>query len=188
MKPILISCIPLLALAAFQCSAAEEVMSVPQVPAQANAAADPDPAAGVRAVEQALRNSRDPATDKVTVASHASTIILTGKVDSQEEADRIQTTATTAAAGMRVSSQIEVNEAKDEATQQASSALIRDVESALRRDSATASLRVLIALDDDQGIVLSGPVPSRQAQVAAERVAKRVPGVRHVDNRLTVPE
>ncbi len=51
MKPILISCIPLLALAAFQCSAAEQLMSTPTAPAQANSAADTDPAAAVRAVE-----------------------------------------------------------------------------------------------------------------------------------------
>ncbi|MEJ0099237.1 MAG: BON domain-containing protein [Pseudomonadota bacterium] len=188
MKPILISCIPLLALAAFQCSAAEQLLSTPTAPAQANAAADADPAAAVRAVEQALKNSRDPASDKVAVSSHASTIVLTGKADTQAEADRIQSIATTAAAGMRVSSEIEVDVDKDAALQQASSQLLKDVDNALRSDSTTASLRVLIALDDDQGIVLSGPVPSRQAQAAVERVAKRVPGVRHVDNRLTVPE
>jgi len=184
MKHILITCIPVLALAAAPCGAAGQ----PPSPAEQAAAADPDMGAAVARVKQALQEMKDGAARQAAVSAHADTIIVTGTAGSDVDAQRISETAQRAAGTVRVSSQIEVDAARQAAARQKSAALLREVEDALQRDGATAELRLLVTVDDQQKVLLFGPVPSREARAAAGRVAARVPGVTRVDNRLAVPD
>lgn len=186
MKPILISCIPILALAVFPCVAAEQELAAAGQTAAAPAAELSLADAEAR-VKEALRNTRDAAASRIAVSSHASTLVLTGTVGSEAELARIRMAAEAAAANIRVSSQIEVDPARDAAAAQKSSQLVSAVEEALRRDGATANLQLFVSMDDQQRILLSGLVPSGQARTAAQRVATNVPGVTRIDNRLTVP-
>jgi osmotically-inducible protein OsmY len=123
---------------------------------------------------------------KVSVTTHASTVLLTGTVADEAAAQRVRSLAAAAAAGARITSQIEVD-AHPQASEQ-ESLLAREVEAALKRDSSTASLSVLVAIDGQHRIVLLGPVPTAAAREAAGRVAAKVAGTRGIDNRLVVPE
>jgi osmotically-inducible protein OsmY len=187
MKPILISCIPVLALAVFPSAAAELQMAVPD---QAAAAVAPAPEMSIAEAEAkvkaALRNSREATANNIAVSSHASTLILTGTVGSAAEVAKIRMAAEAAAGSVRVSSQIEVDSGRNAAVTPKSSQLVRDVEDALRRDGATADLQLFVTLDEQQRILLSGLVPTDQARTAAQRVATSVPGVTRIENRLTI--
>lgn len=183
MKPWLISCIPLLAMGAVGVAADE-----PQMPASAQAASGAsgiDVQAAADRVREALR--ADPAASKVSVATHASTVLLTGTVRDESELLRVRTAAEKAAAGARVTAQVEVDGAQRQVAQQ-DSQLARDVEAALKRDRTTASLSVLVTVDDQRRVVLLGPVPTAAARADAQRVAAQVPGVTRIENRLVVPE
>lgn len=183
MKRILLCCIPVLVAAALPVIAAESVPANP--PAATAPQPEPDPKATALKVEQALRTAGVPAG--ITVTTHASTILLNGKVATEAEGARAESVAQAAAGGMRVSSQIEVVQTAGSPAEQAAVSLVRDVEEALRRDMTTANLGVTVSIDDQQTIGLYGLVPSREARAAVERVAARVQGVKKIDSRLMIP-
>lgn len=187
MKPILISCIPVLALAVFPCGAAELQLAVPNpVESPASPAPEMSIEQAQAKVQEALRNTREAAANQIAVSSHASTLILTGKVGSEAEVAKIRMAAEKAAGNIRVSSQIEVDSGRGAAVTQKTEQMAREVEDALRKDGATANLQLFVTVDADQRILLSGLVPTEQARTAAQRVATRVAGAANIENRLTV--
>jgi osmotically-inducible protein OsmY len=186
MKRILLCCIPVLAAAALPVITAE----VPATDAPAAAAAprpEADPKVVATQVEQALKNAPGVPATGITVTTHASVIVLNGKVASEAEKARAESVAQAAAGEVRTSSQIEVMQPVDGPSQQAAVSLVKNVEDALKRDMATANLGVTVSIDDQQTIGLYGLVPSREARSAVERVAARVQGVRKIDSRLVIP-
>jgi hypothetical protein len=187
MKPILISCIPVLALAVFPCAAAEQQMTVIDQPAATAAAPEMTIEQAEMKVKEALRNTREATVNNIAVSSHASTLILTGTVGSAAEVARIRMAAEGAAGNIRVSSQIEVDAGRGVAATQKSMQMVRDIEEALRKDGATANLQLFVSVDNDQRILLSGLVPNEQARNAAQRVATRVAGAANIENRLSIP-
>ncbi len=155
------------------------------------AAGEPVPAAAVRkdpllAAEQVKQALRDAAgtPGSVVVSTHADTIVLTGQVDSEREVSRAVAVAERAAAGVRVSSQLEVRPAGDAAQV---TSRVREVEQALRADPRTAELGISVSIDDAQVIGLHGLVSSPENRRLAEEVAGRVPGVQRVRSHLVVP-
>ena len=58
---------------------------------------------------------------------------------------------------------------------------------ALTRNADVPSDAIGIEIADDV-VTLTGAVPSWRAREAAERVVARGPGVRHIDNRITVSQ
>jgi osmotically-inducible protein OsmY len=155
-------------------------------PAQTDAPADPlnDPATAVSAVKRALANER--LSSEISVSSHASTVVLTGKVASEAESARVQSVAQKAAGGLRVSARLEVPETTSTAVP-ASAQLVRDVEAALRNDPRTADLGVTVSIDEQQTIGLHGLVPSSTASATAQSVASKTRGVKKVSNHLQTP-
>ena len=143
-----------------------------------------DPEVAVVAVKRALSDLREPSAKTINVSTHASTVVLTGEASSGAEAARIVSAAERAAGGVRVMSQLEVDSSTDAATPAASTQLVRDVESALRRDPRTADLDVSVSIDGQQTISLHGLVPSRESRAAAQAVAQQTRGVNRIDNRL----
>jgi len=167
-------------------SAAAEPSATLQ-PAQSDAPADPlnDPATAVSAVKRALANER--LSSEISVSSHASTVVLTGKVASEAESARVQSVAQKAAGGLRVSARLEVPETSSTAALPASAQLVRDVEAALRNDPRTADLGVTVSIDEQQTIGLHGLVPSSTASTTAQSVASKTRGVKKVSNHLQTP-
>ena len=145
----------------------------------------PDPAVAVKAVKAALANER--LSSEISVASHASTVVLTGKVASDAEAARVQSVAEKAAGGIRVTSRLEVPETSSPDAVPASVQLVRDVEAALRSDPRTADLGVSVSIDEQQTIGLHGLVPSTAASSTALSVASKTRGVKKVVNHLQTP-
>ncbi len=185
MKRILLCCIPALAAVALPAITAEPAATEP--PAAMAQPPEPDVKAVALKVEQALKNTGGLPASGITVTTHASTILLNGKVATEAEGARAESVAQAAAGKVRVSSQIEVTAAAASPAQQASLSLVKSVEDALKRDMATANLGVTVSIDEQQTIGLHGLVPSREARSAVERVASRVQGVRKIDSRLVVP-
>lgn len=144
----------------------------------------PDPEVAMVAVKRALSDLREPSAKNVNVSTHASTLVLTGEASSDAEAARIVSAAEHAAGGVRVMSQLEVDASADAAAPAASTQLVRDVESALRRDPRTADLDVSVSIDSQQTVSLHGLVPSRESRAAAQAVAQQTRGVVRIDNRL----
>jgi len=147
-----------------------------------NPQADPEIAAV--AVKRAIAGMREASAKDVSVATHASTVVLTGTAGSDAEAARIVSTAEAAAGEVRVLSKIEIKPSTDAAAPAASVQLVRDVESALKRDPRTANLDVSVSIDAQQTIALHGLVPSRESRAAAQAVAQQTRGVNRIDNRL----
>jgi len=145
-----------------------------------------DPGAAVKAVQAAL--SHEKLSSEISVASHASTVVLTGKVASDAEAARVQTVAEKAAGGLHVSSRLEVPEPSTPPVVPAAVQLVRDVEAALRNDPRTADLGISVSIDEQQTIGLHGLVPSSAASATAQNVASRTRGVKKVANHLETPQ
>lgn len=150
-------------------------------------AAPPTAAAAAEQVKRALR-AADLASKDIIVSTHAETIILTGHVPSTVDAARALSTAETAAGGIRISSQIEVKPGQPPAVEQRSADQVRDVEEALKQDSRTANLGIMVSVDERQMIGLHGLVPTRESSVAAESVAKQAVGAQRIRNYLVVPQ
>jgi osmotically-inducible protein OsmY len=183
MMRILLRFIPVLVAAALPVIGAELAV---EPPAAELPQSEPDTRAIALKVEQALKGTAGlPAT--ITVTTHASTILLNGKVATEAEGARAESVAQAAAGKVRVSSQIEVTGPADSPADRAALSLVKDVEAALKRDTATANLGVTVSIDDQQTIGLHGLVPSREDRSAVERVAARVQGVRRIDSRLVIP-
>ncbi len=185
MKRILLCCIPVLIAAVLPVIAAELLATDP--PAAVTPQPEPDIKVAALKVEQALKNAAGLPAQGITVTTHASTILLNGKVATEADGARAESVAQTAAGKVRVSSQIEVAEPAASPAEQAAVSLVRNVEEALKRDMATANLGVTVSIDDQQTIGLYGLVPSREARSAVERVASRVQGVRKIESRLVIP-
>ena len=160
--------------------------AIPQ-PTQTDApiTSSPDPEAAVMAVKRALSNEK--LSSEISVSSHATTVVLTGKVASEAEAARVQSVAQKAAGGLRVSSRLEVPESSATDAVPASTQLVRDVEAALRNDPRTADLGVTVSIDEQQTIGLHGLVPSATASTTAQSVATKTRGVKKVSNHLQTP-
>lgn len=144
----------------------------------------PDPKAAAEKVQQALRESDVPAKD-IVVSTHAETVLLSGQADSKADAARALSTAEAAAGDVRVAGKIDVRETP--AAAQGTTARMRSIEEALKQDSQTAQLGILLSVDANEVIGLHGLVPSQQSRATAEKVARRAAGTQRVRNYLVVP-
>lgn len=138
-------------------------------------------------VRQALRDTVGDPARGISVTVHGDTIILTGKADSEAQAATMRTVAQDAAGSARISDQIEVQPAAENAEERRQTQLVRQVEAALRADPSTAELGVAVSIDDAGVIGLHGLVPSGDSRTAAERVASRVTGGQGLRNHLAIP-
>jgi len=138
-------------------------------------------------VTQALKSTPEINSKNISVTTHASTVVLSGKVATEPEAARALTVAEKAAAGTRVTSNLEVQPPAEGTADAASTQLVRNVEAALRKDARTANLPITVSVDKQTGILLQGLVPAREDRAAAQTVASQVKGVTKVDNRLQTP-
>lgn len=145
-----------------------------------------DPAVAASNVTAALRGAQDIDTQDISVTTHAGTVMLTGHVRSEAEAQRALAVAEAAAQTARVSNHLEVRPA-DQAVQQAAVRLVREVEQALQRDARTAQLGVAVSIDEEGVIGLHGLVSSAEGRATAQQVASRVDGVTRVRNHLVLP-
>lgn len=146
-------------------------------------AAPKNPLLAAEQVKSALRDALG-VPGSVVVSTHADTVVLTGQVDSELEVARAVSVAEQAAAGLRVSSQLEVRPG-GEAAQVTSRA--REVEKALREDPRTAELGISVSMDGSQVIGLHGLVASAEKRRIAEQVAGGVPGVKRISSHLVIP-
>ncbi len=154
--------------------------------------AGPDPEVAASNVSKALQSTRGLNARDIAVSTHAGTVVLTGKVDSEVQRAAAQDAAEKAAAGVRISSSIEVRPLEERPLEeqqalQQSAQLVRDVEAALRADTRTANLGIVVSSADVRVVVLQGLVPSSESRAAVQGVASRVKGVTHVDNRIVTP-
>ena len=147
-----------------------------------------DPAVAAAAITQALRESREIDASKISVATHASVVLLSGSVPDEAAAARAKSIAEKAADGMQISSSIEVEKPSGTTAGSASAQVVRDVQEALHRDSRTSKLQVTVGIDGDRTIELSGLVPSAADRTAAQTVAAQVKGVKRVQNGLVASD
>jgi osmotically-inducible protein OsmY len=155
-------------------------------------AAEPDPEASAEKVRQALRETSGVPAAEISVGTHAGTILLTGEADSEAERVAANAAAQKAAAGTRVSNNIEVRPLAERSPQaqqiaEQKSQVVQDVEAALLADTRTANLGVAVTSEDGKVVVLQGLVPTRESRTAAQTLASQVKGVSRVDNRLQLP-
>jgi osmotically-inducible protein OsmY len=162
------------------------------VPATDQAAAPPAaeqrPAVpeAVENVKRALKEETQLRGKDINVSTHAETVVLTGNADSKADAARAVSTAQAAAGGLNVASQIEVKPQVQAAAAERTTP-VHDVQEALKQDSRTVNLGIMVSVDERKEIGLHGLVPSRESRVAAEAVAKRASGNQRVRNYLKVP-
>ncbi|MET0280486.1 MAG: BON domain-containing protein [Steroidobacteraceae bacterium] len=199
MRPTLISSAVAAALAAttlaFATGASAQLPAEPGTGTVAPATAvpaKPDVNAAAENVKKALQAKKDVPAGEITVGTHADTIIVSGEVSSAAQAAAAQSTAEAASEGARVSTNIEVRpdaeqSAAQRGVQQQEAGLVRNVEQALQRDSATAGLGVQVSVRAPDVIGLHGLVPTAASRQAAGRVAAQVAGVKRVDNQLQIP-
>ncbi|MEO6185924.1 MAG: BON domain-containing protein [Steroidobacteraceae bacterium] len=153
--------------------------------------AKPDPVASAAKVSNALQNEKDVPAADITVSTHAATVVLTGKVDTETQKAAVTNIAQKAAEGTRVSNNLEVRSPeerplKDQQAMQQSAVAVRDVEAALKADTRTSNLGITVSGTQDT-VVLQGLVPTREDRALVQAVAGKVKGVTRVDNRVTVP-
>ena len=169
---------------------AQELASDSQLPVKpALTPAAPDPMETAARVSNAIEESSITPASGVTVSTHAGTIVLSGQVDSELERATAISSAQKAAAGSRVSSSIEIRAPQLRSTstlqaEQQSLQLVRDVEAALKADTRTANLGVLVSASDAHVIVLQGLLSSRLGRSMVQEIVSRVKGVTRIDNRL----
>jgi len=143
-------------------------------------------------VKSALQHADGVPARGLSVATHASTIVLTGEVDTEAQRVAALSAAEKAAGGVRISNNLEVRAAADRSpaeklAAQQSTQVVRDVESALKGDSRVSNLGITVSSADGRTVVLQGLVPSRDTRTAVQNVVSKVAGVSRVDNRLLVP-
>jgi osmotically-inducible protein OsmY len=151
------------------------------------AAQEKDLDAVAAAVTQALKGTKEINAKDISVTTHASTVVLSGTVATEPEAARALTVAEKAAAGTRVTSNLEVEPPAEGTADAAAAQLVRDVQAALHKDPRTANLPITVTIDEQKGILLQGLVPARQDRTTAQTVASQVKGVTKIDNRLQTP-
>jgi osmotically-inducible protein OsmY len=157
------------------------------------AVATPDPEVAAASVSKALKEAKGVPARGITVATHASTIVLTGEVDTEAQRVAALAAAEKAAGGVRISSRLEVKPLEDRSPKeqlaaQQSAQLVRDVEAALKADARTAHFGIVVSSADANSIVLLGLVPTRENRTTVQSVASRVKGVGRIDNRVLTPE
>jgi len=133
------------------------------------------------AVEDELRDDAAVPAARIDIETADGVVTLTGRVDdllAKERACRV-------AQAMRgVRSVVDLVEVREH---DRSARKIRgDINHALLLDPATESLDVVVDVDADQNVVLSGEVDSYAERAIAERVTKGVLGVRGVRNTIDV--
>jgi osmotically-inducible protein OsmY len=147
-----------------------------------------DPKAAAAAVTKALRESREINASKISVATHASVVLLSGSVADEAAAARAKSIAEQASDGVEISSSIEVEKPSVTTAGSASAQVVRDVQAALRQDARTSKLQVTVGIDENQTVELSGLVPSAADRTAAQTVAGQVKGVKRVQNGLVASD
>jgi osmotically-inducible protein OsmY len=143
-----------------------------------------DPRVALEDVRLALRGSKELPAGAVTAVVHADTIVLTGEVSTESQAARALAVAEQNSQGVRVASHLNITGSRPEPAQVPE--LVRVVEAALRADSRTRNLGVVVSIDAEDVIGLHGLVPSKESRAAAEQVARGVEGVQRVSSRLVV--
>ena len=171
---------------------AQEPAAGPTPAAAVMTPAKPDPAASAAKISKALQNDKEVPAADITVSTHAATVVLTGKVDTETEKAAASNVAEKAAEGTRVSNNLEVRPPedrplKDQQAAQQSAIAVRDVESALRADTRTSNLGITVSGTAGNTVVLQGLVPTRDDRTLVQSVAGKVKGVTRIDNRVTVP-
>lgn len=170
----------------------QEADDPPMSVAAAAAVKPPDPEAAAAKVSAALQSTPGVPAKRISVTTHAATVVLSGEVNSEAERVAAQAAAETAAGSARVSSNIQVRPLEDRPLQdqlaaQQATQLVREVEAALQADTRTANLGIAVTTPDSKVIVLQGLVAGREQRAAAQAVAAGVKGVARVDNRLLLP-
>jgi osmotically-inducible protein OsmY len=143
-------------------------------------------------VSGALKRTQGLPPDRITVSTHASNIVLTGQVDTEAQRAAALSAAEKAAAGVRISANVEVKPLAERSPQeqlaaQQATQLVRDVEAALKADSRTANLGITVSSTEPQKVMLQGLVPTAENRTVVQTVVSKVKGVTQVDNRLLVP-
>jgi len=180
---------PAAILAAFLAATCSSVTTYPAAVAEdafpaAQGSEKVDPRMVLEDVRLALRGSKEVPAGAVTAVVHADTIVLTGEVSTESQAARALAVAEQNSQGVRVASHLTVTGSRPEPTQVPE--LVRVVEAALRADSRTRNLGVVVSIDAEDVIGLHGLVPSKESRAAAEQVARGVEGVQRVSSRLVV--
>jgi osmotically-inducible protein OsmY len=150
-----------------------------------------DPAVAAANVTKALKAVKGVPAGAVTVATHAGIVVLSGEVDTEAQRAAAQSAAEKAAAGVRISSNIQVRALEDRSPKeqlaaQQSAQLVREVESALKADARTSSLGIIVSSAEANSVVLQGLVPTRENRATVQNVVSQVKGVTRVDNRVLV--
>jgi len=143
-----------------------------------------DPRIVLEDVRLALRGSKEVPSDAITAVVHADTIVLTGEVSTESQAARALALAEQNSQGVRIASHLTVTGSRPQPVQVPE--LVGVVEAALRADSRTRNLGVVVSIDARNVIGLHGLVPSKESRAAAEEVARGVEGVQGVSSRLVV--
>ncbi len=172
---------------------AQELASDSQLPvAPVLTPVEPDPNESASRVKTAILETAGMAAHEISVATHAGTVVLSGKVNTEAERVAVIATAEKAAHGIRVSSSIELRPSDERPVKDQQAALqsvqfVREVEAALKADARTANLGITVTATDPGVILLQGLVPTAASRAAAQAVALQVKGVSRVDNRLQLP-
>lgn len=190
MKPIPLSVAIILGSALASAAGAQELAPDAVTPQSAvMAPAQPDPQASAARVTSALQGTPGVSPGDITVSTHAGTVVLTGKVNSEAERATATAVAEKAAEGARVSTNIEVRPMEERPVKdQRAVQLAGSVEAALRADKRTANLGVAVSSADGKVVVLHGLVPTRESRSTLLEVASKVDGVSWVDNRVLLPD
>jgi osmotically-inducible protein OsmY len=142
-------------------------------------------------VNKALKSVKGLPAGAVTATTHAGIVVLSGEVDTEAQRAAAQAAAEIAAAGARISSNIQVRALEDRSPKeqlaaQQSAQLVREVESALKADSRTSNLGIIVSSAEANSVVLQGLVPTRENRTTVQNVVSQVKGVTRVDNRVLV--
>jgi osmotically-inducible protein OsmY len=165
---------------------------LPDPAAQPAVVVQPDVEAAKAQVAGALKSVQGLPAQAITVAVHANSVVLTGEVDTEAQRAAAVAAAEKAAAGVRISNNVEVRPAADRSPQQQlvaqqATQLVRDVEAALKADPRTANLGITVSSAAPDKVVLQGLVPSSENRTVVQSVVSKVRGVAQVDNRLMIP-
>jgi osmotically-inducible protein OsmY len=167
---------------------------LPADPARSPATETPakvDPAVAAANVTKALKAVKGVPAGAVTVATHAGIVVLSGELDTEAQRAAAQAAAEKAAAGVRISSNIQVRAPEDRSPKeqlaaQQSAQLVREVELALKADSRTSGLGIIVSSAEAYSVVLQGLVHTRETRTTVQNVVSQVKGVTRLDNRVLV--
>jgi osmotically-inducible protein OsmY len=189
---LLSACLLLAVVSALQTAAAQELAGDPAAQTVVTAA-PPDPDVAAASVRKALKEAKGVPARGLTVATHASAIVLTGEVDTEAQRVAALAVAEKAAGGVRITTDVKVKppeerSPKEQLAAQQSAQLVREVEAALKADARTAHLGIIVSSADNNSVALHGLVPTRENRTVVQNVASRVKGVTRIDNRVQTPD